>query len=82
MISEKQRVVNILKGPQFDRRRHGSLYDRGSADSYYGRPRSPHWYPHGSYEGECIEELTKEERAEYLEGYEHNEQWGDKKNYD
>ncbi len=24
--------------------RHGSPYDRGSADSYYGRPRIPHYY--------------------------------------
>ena len=28
----------------FDRK-HGSLYDRGAADSYYGRPRDPHRYP-------------------------------------
>ena len=25
-------------------RRHGGPYDRGSADSYYRRPRRPHFY--------------------------------------
>ena len=25
-------------------RRHGGPYDRGSADSYYNRPRRPHYY--------------------------------------
>ena len=82
MITDKERVVQILKSQwQFDRKRHGSLYDRGSADSYYGRPRDPHWYPQGSYEGEPVEQLTAEEREEYLAGYECNERHGDKKDY-
>jgi hypothetical protein len=36
-LEQKEQVVQALKGPQFDRERHGSLFDRGSADSYYGR---------------------------------------------
>ena len=46
---------------QFDRNRHGSLYDRGSADSYYGRPQQPHWYPEGTYHGERVTYLTQAE---------------------
>lgn len=60
---------------------HGSLWDRGSADSYYGRPRDPHYYPDGSYNGERITDLTPEQVKEYLDGYEWNEKHGDKKNW-
>lgn len=82
-METKDRIFPILQGlPQFDRNRHGSLYDRGSADSYYSRPPSPHWYPLGTGNGERIENLTPEERKEYYAGYEHNEQYGDKKSYD
>ena len=28
--------------------KHGSPYDRGSADYYYGRGRNPHYYPNGT----------------------------------
>ena len=55
--------------PQFDRKRHGGLYDRGSADAYYRRKSSPHWYPNGTGHGEPITELTAEEIAEYQAGY-------------
>ena len=30
-------------------RRHGSPYDRGSADRYYGRPANPHFYAGDTY---------------------------------
>lgn len=60
---------------------HGSLWDRGSADSYYGRPRDPHYYPDGSYNGERITDLTPEQVKEYLDGYEWNNKYGDKKNW-
>jgi len=61
---------------------HGSLWDRGSADSYYGRPRDPHYYPDGSYNGERITDLTPEQVKEYLDAYEWNEKHGDKKSWD
>ena len=83
-MTEKELVWNALKGPagpQFDRKRHGSLYDRGSADSYYGRPTDPHWYPEGTYNGERQEALTRAEVEEYLDGYEYNEKFGDKKDW-
>jgi len=81
-ITEKEQVVRALKGPQFDRERHGSLFDRGSADSYYGRVQDPHWFPQGSYNGEKVTNLTDEERTEYLAGYAWNELHGDKKSWD
>jgi hypothetical protein len=67
---------------QFDRKQHGSLFDRGSADSYYGRPQEPHWYPEGSYNGNIVTALTPAEVQEYLAGYDHNEQFGGKKSWD
>ena len=82
-IEQKEEVVRLLRGPQFDRNRHGSLYDRGSADSYYGRPARPHWWPMGTGKGEIVidNELTAEEREEYLAGYAWNERYGDKKEW-
>jgi len=43
MLLEKEQVFQALRGPQFDRERHGSLFDRGQADSYYSRQTQPHW---------------------------------------
>ena len=57
-FSEIQRVEQALRGPQFDRKRHGGLFDRGSADSYYGRPQDPHWYPEGTGHGDKIVALN------------------------
>lgn len=59
------------KLPQFDRDRNGSLYDRGSADFYYGRPSAPHWWPQGTGKGErvSIQNLSFDEIAEYVAGY-------------
>jgi hypothetical protein len=61
-----------MENIQFDRNRHGSLYDRGSADSYYRRPKNPHWYPEGTGRGEKITDLTEEELKEYNLGYDEN----------
>ena len=51
---------------------HGSPFDRGSADAYYGRESDPHYYPAGSYVGERIgrEKMTEMEIESYLDGYE------------
>ena len=64
--------------------RHGSCFDRGSADSYYSRPRNPHYYKGATYTSDkvTIEEMTAEEIAEYDAGYDYNEQYGDKKNWE
>ena len=77
----QQEVIRVITGPQFDRKRHGSLFDRGSADSYYSRPPQPHWYPQGSYNCEAVENLTEAEIQDYHAGYDHNEQYGHKKDW-
>lgn len=66
---------------QFNRL-HGSLWDRGSADSHYSRPAKPHWYPEGTYNGEIRLASNYAEEQEYLAGYAYNEQYGDKKSWD
>lgn len=64
----------------FDRK-HGSLYDRGAADSYYHRSRNPHWYPEGAGNGARIPAKTQDEIDEYNAGYDYNEKLGDKKDW-
>ena len=61
--------------------RHGGPYDRGAADSWYIRPRCPHYY--GKHEnGEGLiedrkrvsgDEMTKAEIEAYHAGYDDNE---------
>ena len=61
---------------------HGNAFDRGSADSYYGRPRDPHCYPQGTYKGDKIVfEAGTEGYEAYMAGYDYNEQHGDKKDW-
>lgn len=62
--------------PQFDRKRNGSLFDRGSCDSYYRREFAPHWYPEGTYNGERVVNLTSEETEEYRKGFQYQESTG------
>jgi hypothetical protein len=63
--------------------RHGGPFDRGSADSYYHRGISPHFYVEGTSTSPRIEkgEMTAAQIEEYLAGYEFNEQFGDKKDW-
>jgi hypothetical protein len=82
MITDKERVVQILKSKwQFDRKKHGSLYDRGSADSYYGRQPQPHFGGVGGDSGERVDVQDAESVDEYYAGYEYNELYGDKKEW-
>lgn len=79
----KERVLQILKDQvQFDRKRHGGLFDRGSADSYYRRRPDPHWYPEGTGHGQRITDLTVEEIEEYYAGYLYNEKLGEHKEWE
>jgi HEAT repeat protein/ribosomal protein S8 len=59
----------LKQDAKFDKNRHGSLFDRGQADAFYGRPRSPHWYPQGTYNSPKISKLNEKEIAEYHAGY-------------
>ena len=65
-------------------KRHGGAWDRGSADSYYHRPRRPHMYVAGTSTSPEISEdlMSDEDIAAYHEGYDWNERHGDKKNWD
>lgn len=67
--------------PQFDRNRHGSLFERGSADAYYRRAYDPHWYPEGTYNGARIVNLTSEEIEEYRKGFQYQVSTGVFKRY-
>ena len=62
--------------------RHGGPFDRGSADSYYGRGRNPHYYVGGTGTSDRVDQLTPAEVQAYLAGYQWNEQFGDKKCWD
>ncbi len=81
MQTEKQRVVQALKGWQFVRTNHGCLYDRGSADSYYGRARDPHYGGVGGDSGARVSVNDDESVAEYMAGYNDNEASGSKKDW-
>jgi hypothetical protein len=78
---EQEKVVRALKGWQFVRERHGSLYDRGAADSYYGRAPDPHYGGVGGDSGIRVTVMYAEAVAEYMAGYENNERSGSKKDY-
>ncbi|SVB45127.1 uncharacterized protein METZ01_LOCUS197981 [marine metagenome] len=53
-------------------KQHGSPYDRGSADYYYGRGMDPHYYPNGTGSAPRIEveDMTEAEKVAYFAGYE------------
>lgn len=63
--------------------RHGGPFDRGSSDSYYGRPREPHYYVGATYQSVRLEEvdMSDKEIADYHAGYNWNEQHGDRKEW-
>ncbi len=78
---EQETVIRALQGWQFLRDRHGSLYDRGSADSYYGRRQTPHYGGVGGDSGPRVEVTDAKSIQEYRAGYEANELSGMKKDY-
>ena len=81
MIAEQEKVVRALKGRQFIRNAHGSLYDRGGADSYYSRTPNPHYGGVGGESGVRVEVSDEDSVAEYMAGYEDNELYGSKKDF-
>jgi len=72
-------MMDLSNKPIQFQRGHGSLWDRGVADSWYMRNPIPHyiqsWDDH-------VTDLTEEERNEYFAGYEWNEEHGDHKLWD
>jgi hypothetical protein len=75
-------MITLETRTKYDQR-HGGPFDRGSADSYYGRPRIPHLYAGATGSSPRIEQdqMTNEEIQAYLAGYQYNEQFGDKKDW-
>lgn len=71
-----------FQGVEYDDR-HGGPFDRGDADSYYGRKFYPHYFVRGTNTSPMIrtDEMTEEEIAAYRAGYEYNEQNGFKKDW-
>jgi hypothetical protein len=80
-IAEQEKTIRALKGWYWVRTNHGSLFDRGSADSYYGRWQDPHYGGVGGNSGERVAVADPDEIAEYRAGYEYNEQFGDRKEW-
>lgn len=68
------------KGKTYDGS-HGSFFDRGAADSYYGRGRTPHRGGVGGDSGPRMDAVTKEDIEAYHAGYDYNEECGDKKDW-
>ena len=63
--------------------KHGGPFDRGSADSYYGRSKDPHYYPNGTYNEPRIVEfdMTQDEIDAYHKGFHESEADGNFKDY-
>lgn len=61
--------------------RHGGPYDRGTADSYYGRDYAPHYFVGDSYNTPRVEleQMTTQEIVAYTAGFLYNERSGNKK---
>ena len=76
-------MITLETRQNYDQR-HGGAFDRGAADSWYHRPRSPHFYTEGTGTSERIDQaqMSPTEVQAYLAGYQWNEQFGGKKDYD
>ena len=61
---------------------HGSFFDRGTSDSYYGRNRDPHRGGVGGISGPRIDATNIADIEAYLAGYDYNEEYGDRKSWD
>lgn len=66
-----ERVYDVSNG-SLDTR-HGGPFDRGSADSYYGRGCKPHYFVGGTNTSDMITDLTDVEFQAYMAGFEFNE---------
>lgn len=72
----KECLEELSEGKTLVNQRHGSPYDRGSADKYYGR-YDPHYYEGATYSSPRVK-ITKKthpkEWEEYHAGYDsHND---------
>lgn len=77
LINKDIEMTNTLKYDQ----RHGSPYDRGSADAYYGRASTPHYYVGATSRSERVVTLTEQELEAYNAGYDDQVKSGDFKDW-
>jgi len=63
--------------------RHGGPFDRGAADSYYGRAPNPHYFVGATYSTDKVtrDQMTQEEIKAYHAGFDENEEAGNFKDY-
>jgi hypothetical protein len=73
--------IDAQKATEHFDKSHGSFFDRGSADSYYGRGRTPHRGGVGGDSGPRKDAVTAAELEAYHAGYDYNEEYGDKKDW-
>lgn len=64
-----------------DDQSHGSPFDRGSADSWYRRPKYPHYKCPKTGKTILANEMTDEQLKQYESGYQDNEKKGGRKEY-
>ena len=83
MLIDYTSQPTVINGKEYDQR-HGGPFDRGAADSYYNRPRRPHFFSDATYLSDEITErfMTRAQIEAYNAGYDYNEQFGDKKLWD
>jgi hypothetical protein len=76
-------MITLETREKYDQR-HGGAFDRGAADSWYHRPRNPHFYTEGTGTSERIDQaqMSPTEVQAYLAGYQWNEQFGGHKDWD
>lgn len=58
-------------------RRHGGPFDRGSADAYYQRPKSPHYFLGNTYSTPRVgeEKMTPAQVEAYHAGYDQQDEF-------
>ena len=73
-------MITTTTKPQYDKS-HGSPYDRGAADSYYGRAFDPHCFIYGSYNSPRVDmsDMSSDQITAYTKGFNTNEEQGHKK---
>ena len=69
--NQNRQFFKKMPADNSDRYRHGGPYDRGSADKYYKRPASPHYFTEATYSSTRVEEenMTRRQIADYNMGY-------------
>ena len=70
ILMADEKLMNMLESLDETEAKHGSPYDRGSADAYYGRKHNPHKLVPNEHGGHDREALTDPSEIEqYSKGY-------------